>query len=157
MPSVSVPKSEVACELLDRAIELHLRGDSYYAALHLGGAAEELLSVSAREVQVAPGTFLKPASDQMKEAIVALSRPTSEAERQEVEKCAHDRMNDPKNSVKHKRGAKDQSVNFDAKEESYDMIDSAISTYFQLFSILRLRHLPSIQEFDQRRRAEQNE
>ncbi len=157
MPSASVPKSEVACELLDRAIELHLRGDSYYAALHLGGAAEELLSVSAREVQVAPDTFLKPAFDQMKEAIVALSKPSSEAERQEVEKWAHDRMNDAKNSIKHKRGAKDNSVNFDAKEESYEMIDRAITTYFQLFSILRLRHLPSIQEFDQRHRAEQNE
>ena len=157
MPPASVPKSEVACELLDRAIELHLRGDSYYAALHLGGAAEELLSVSAREVQVAPGTFLKPAFDQMKRAIVALSKPSSEAERQEVEKWAHDRMNDAKNSIKHKRGARDNSVNFDAKEESYDMIDRAVTTYFQLFSILHLRHLPSIQEFDKRRRAEQSE
>ena len=157
MPPASVPKSEVACELLDRAIELHLRGDSYYAALHLGGAAEELLSVSAREVQVAPGTFLKPAFDQMKRAIVALSKPSSEAERQEGEKWAHDRLNDAKNSIKHKRGARDNSVNFDAKEESYDMIDRAVTTYFQLFSILHLRHLPSIQEFDKRRRAEQSE
>lgn len=157
MPSVTVSKSEVACELLERAIELHLRGDSYYAALHLGGAAEELLSVSAREVKVAPDTFLKPAFDQMKEAIVALSKPSSEAERQQVEKWAHDRMNDAKNVVKHKRGAKDTSVALDAKEESGDLIDRAITTYFQLFSILRLRHLPSIQDFDQRRRAEQAE
>jgi hypothetical protein len=157
MPAVLVTKSEVACELLDRAIELHLRGDSYYAALHLGGAAEELLSISAREVQVAPDTFLKPAFDQMKEAIVALSNPSSRAKRQEVEKWAHDRMNAAKNSIKHKRGVKDDSVNFDAKEESYDMIDRAITTYFQLFSILRLRHIPLIQEFDQRRRAEQSQ
>ena len=157
MPSVSLPKSEVACQLLDRAIELHLRGDSYYAALHLGGAAEELLSVSAREVPVAPGIFLKPAFDQMKEAIVSLSKPTSEAEKREVDKWAHDRMSDAKNSVKHKRGPKDDSVNFDAKEESYDTIDRAISTYFQLFSILRLRYIPTIQKFDQKRRMEQNE
>jgi hypothetical protein len=157
MPAISVPKSEIACELLERAIELHLRGDSYYAALHLAGAAEELLSVSARKVQVAPNTSLKPAFDQMKEAIVMLSKPSSEAERQKVEKWAHDRMSDAKNSIKHKRGAKDNSVNFNAKEESYDMIDKAITTYFQLFSIHRLRHLPSIQEFDQSRRAEQTE
>ena len=157
MPAVLVTKSEVACELLDRAIELHLRGDSYYAALHLGGAAEELLSVSAREVQVAPDTFLKPAFDQMKELIVALSNPSSRAERQEAERWAHHRMNDAKNSIKHKRGVKDDSVNFDAKEESYDMIDRAITTYFQLFSILRLRPIPSIQEFDQRRRGEQSQ
>jgi hypothetical protein len=86
-----------------------------------------------------------------------LSKPSSEAERQKVEKWAHDRMSDAKNSIKHKRGAKDNSVNFNAKEESYDMIDKAITTYFQLFSIHRLRHLPSIQEFDQSRRAEQTE
>jgi hypothetical protein len=154
MPADSVPKSEIACEFLDRAIELHLRGDSYYAALHLAGAAEELLSVSAREVQVAPDTSLKPSFDQMKEAMVTLSNPSSEAERQEVEKWVHNRMNDAKNSIKHKRGAKDNSVNFNAKEESYDMIDRAITTYFQLFSIHRLRHLPSIHKFDQSRRAE---
>ena len=157
MPAVSLPKSEVACELLDRAIELHLRGDSYYAALHLAGAAEELLSVYGREVQVAADTTLRPAFDQMKEAIVVLSKPSSEKERQEVEKWAHERMNDAKNSIKHKRGARDNSVNFDAKEESYDMIDRAITTYFQLFSIHRLRHLPSIQEFDQSCRAEKTE
>lgn len=100
---------------------------------------------------------MKPAFDQMKEAIVTLSKPSSAAERQEVEKWAHKRMNDAKNSIKHKRGAKDNSVNFDARQESYDMIDRAITTYVQLFSIHRLRHLPSIQEFDQSRRAEQTE
>ena len=157
MPTAALPKSEVACELLDRAIELHLRGDSYYAALHLGGAAEEILSVCAREVLVAPGTFMKPAFDQIKEAIVALSHPTSQREARETEKWAHDRMSDAKNSVKHKRGPKDLVVQFDATGESYDVIDRAISTYFQLWSLLRLPYLPSIQEFDARHHAERRE
>ena len=157
MTSSAVSKSEVACELLDRAIELHLRGNSYYAALHLGGAAEEVLAVCAREMPVAAGSFMKPAFDQMKEAIVALSNPESEQEARRIEKWAHDRMNEAKNSVKHKRGPKDKTVNFDAKEESYDIIDRAITTYFQLWSPLRLPYLPSIQEFDQRRHAERRE
>jgi len=155
--SAAVPKTEVACELLDRAIELHLRGDSFFAALHLGGAAEEVLSVCVREIPAGAGTFMKPAFDQMKEAIVALSNPKSEHEAKEIEKWAHDRMSDAKNSVKHKRGSKDRTVSFDAKEESYEVIDRAITTYFQLWSLLRLPYLSSIQEFDKRRRTEHTE
>ena len=157
MPSSAVPKSEVACELLDRAIELYLRGDSYYAALHLGGAAEEVLAVCTREVPAVGGTFMKPAFDQMKEFIVALSSPTSEQEARRIEKWAYDRVNDAKNSVKHKRGRKDQTVYFDAQEEAYDIIDRAITTYFQLWSPLRLPYLSSIQEFDKQRQAERRQ
>ncbi len=157
MPSIAVPKAEVACELLDRAIELYLRGDSYYAALHLGGAAEEILAVCAREVPASAGTFMKPAFDQMKELIVALSHPTSKEEATRIEKWAHDRMNDAKNSVKHKRGRKDQTVDFDAKEECFDVVDRAITTYFQLWSPLRLPYLPSIQDFDKQRQAERQQ
>ena len=157
MPPAVVPKYQVACELLDRAIELHLRGDSYFAALHLGGAAEEVLAVCARETSAGGGAFMRPAFDQIKEFIVALSNPESEQEAKRLEKWAHDRMSDAKNSVKHKRGSKDGTVNFDPKEESYDVIDRAITTYFQLWSPLRLPYLPSIQEFDQRRRSERNE
>ena len=152
MPTVPTPKHEVALELLDRAIELFLRGDSYYSAIHLGAAAEELLAVYAREIQVNPTENLKPPVDQMKAAIVAMSAPTSLKQAQELEKWAHDRMSHAKNSVKHKRGSKDDTVDFEATEEAYDVIDRAISTYIQLQSVLRLRHLPSISAFDAARK-----
>ena len=118
MPSTVPQKSEVACELLDRAIELFLRGDSYYAALHLGGASEEILTVYAREVPLSDGTFMEHTFDQMKRAIVALSHPTSEFEARRSEKWAHDRMSKAKNSVKHKRGSNDRVVDFDRVRES---------------------------------------
>lgn len=153
MPSTVAQKSEVACELLDRAIELFLRGDSYYAALNLGGASEEILTVFAREVPLSEGTFIEPAFDQMKRAIIALSHPTSELEAKEYEKWAHDRMKKAMNSVKHKRGPQDRMVDFDVEEESYDIIDRAITTYFQLWLPLKLPYLPSIQAFDQARRT----
>ena len=157
MTLASVPKHLVALELLDRSIELYLRGDSFYAALHLGGAAEELLAVYARAIPIASTMTLAPAFDQMKEAIVSFISPQSPAEKVAAEKWAHDRLNGAKNSVKHKRGPKDDSVDFDAKEEAYDVIDRAITTYFQLLSVLRLPHLPSVQVFDARRRSESNE
>ena len=153
MPSTVPQKSEVACELLDRAIELFLRGDSYYAALHLGGASEEILTVYAREVPLSDGTFMEPTFDQMKRAIVALSHPTSEFEAKKSEKWAHDRMSRAKNSVKHKRGSNDRAVDFEIEAESYDIIDRAITTYFQLWSQLDLPYLPLIQAFDQARRT----
>ena len=148
----STPKHEVACELLDRAIELFLRGDSYYSALHLGGAAEELLSVYARETHATSSSMLVPAFDQMKEAVVALCTPCTEYERTKADKWVHNRMMDAKNSVKHMRGVRDSYVEFDAPEEAYDVIDRAITTYFQLLSPLRLPHLPSIPKFDAKRR-----
>jgi hypothetical protein len=92
----------------------------------------------------------------MKDAIVALSAPASPDEKRKAEKRVYDLMSDAKNSVKHKRGPKDNTVNFDAKEEAYDVIDRAITTYLQLLSVLRLSHLPSIQKFDERRRSEGN-
>ena len=152
MPTIPTPKHEVALELLDRAIELFLRGDSYYSAIHLGAAAEELLAVYAREIQVTSTENLKPPFDQMKDAIVAMSAPTSPKQVQEIEKWTHDRMSHAKNSVKHKRGSKDGSVDFEATEEAYDVIDRAISTYIQLQPVLRLRHLPSITAFDAARK-----
>lgn len=157
MPSESVPKYTVAVELLDRAIEVYLRGDSYYAALHLGGAAEELLAVYAREVSISPTENLRPAFDQMKEAIVSLGAPSTPREKNARLKWAHDRMSNAKNTVKHKRGPKDRAVSFDSKEEAYDVIDRAISTYFQLFSVMRLPHLPLVEEFDAQRRSERDQ
>jgi hypothetical protein len=122
--------------------------------LHLGAAAEELLCAYAREVQLTPSQTLTPAFDDTKKAIVTLSRPSSAAETAEVQKWAHALLSNAKNSVKHKRGREDRTVDFDAQEEGHDVIDRAISTYLQLQAVLQLPHLSSIQDFDSRRRAD---
>jgi hypothetical protein len=157
MPVTVVEKHGVALELLERAIELFLRGDSYYAALHLGAAAEEVLNAYAREIKTSPAPTMVPAFDQMKVAFLRLSRPSTRKEVGELEKWIHDRMSEAKNTVKHKRGRKDSSVDFDPKDEAYDVIDRAITTYFQLFTVLHLRPLQSIEDFDARRRVERHE
>ena len=154
MPAAVTEKHFVALELLERAIELFLRGDSYYAAIHLGGGAEELLAVYAREIETSSTTTLVPAFDQMKESFLKLMKPSTRDEAKALEKWIHDRMSDAKNSVKHMRGRNDKTVGFDPKEEAYDVIDRAITTYFQLFSILNLRPIRSIEQFDAKRREE---
>lgn len=157
MTVAKAQKSDVALELLERAIELYLRRDSYYSALHLGGAAEEVLAVYAREVKTSPTTTLAPAFDQFKDGVLKILSPSSPEDTAKAEKWIYDRMTDAKNSVKHKRGKKDRTVGFDPREEAYDVIDRAITTYFQLFSVLGLRPLQLIEKFDARRREEQQD
>jgi len=153
MPRLRVPKQEVACELLARAIELYLRGDSYYSAIHLAGAAEEVFAVLVREVAAATGVPGKPTIDQMKDAIVALATPATSAEAKAIEDWAHHRMTEAKNSVKHMRGLMDAGAEFDPQEEASDIVDRAISTYIQLANRISLPAVPGILEFDARRRS----
>ncbi|UNP29300.1 hypothetical protein [Lysobacter gummosus] len=150
-----VPKYTVALELLERAIELYMRGDSYYAALHLGGAAEEVLAVYVRAMPPSASNGQRAAADQFKDAFLTFSSPASPEERAGAERWIHNRMFDAKNSVKHKRGRKDEAVDFDAEQEAHDAIDLAISTYFQLFSYLNLPCLACIKNFDAKGRNKQ--
>jgi len=153
----TVPKYTASLELLSRGIELYLRGDSYYSALHLAGAAEEVLAVYVRELPPETLSGTSSASDQMRHAFVALSAPDSPQDRESLEKWFHDRTYAAKNSVKHKRGHRDRLVDFDPKLEAAELLDLAVSTYFQLFSRAELPYLPCIEAFDQKRRVERAE
>ena len=152
-----IAKTDIACEYLARGIELYLRGDSYASALHLAGAAEELLSVLVRAIPDAKGVAGKATLDQMKEFIVTLSQPSSPQEARDTEEWAHHRMTNPKNSVKHMHGLRDLGVRFDLREEAYDVIDRAISTYIQLEAKVRLPPITDISEFDARARTERKQ
>ena len=143
----------MACELLSRAIELYLRGDSYYSAIHLAGAAEEVLAVLVRNLPTESGESDKAPIDHMKAAIVAFSSPTTTEEANQIENWAYNRMTVAKNSVKHMRGLRDGGVDFDPVEEAGDIVDRAISTYFQLGNRIRLPLVSRIAEFDAAHRA----
>jgi hypothetical protein len=157
MTSRVVAKTEIACEYLSRAIELYLRGDSFASALHLAGAAEELFAVLVRAIPDAKGAAGKATLDQMKELIVAVSKPGTSQEAREIEDWAHRRMTDPKNSVKHMYGLRDVGVTLDIREEAYDVIDRAISTYIQLDAKVRLPMVTGISDFDARARTERKQ
>jgi hypothetical protein len=152
--AAAVPKFTAALELLERGIELYLRGDSYYSALHLAGAAEEVLAVYVRSLPSEPPSPTGSAADQLQEAFIALSSPASAQEREAAAKWFHDRTYDAKNSVKHKRGRGDHSVDFEPKEEAAELLELAVSTYFQLFSRTNIPYLPCIESFDRERRHE---
>jgi len=152
MQSMETPKYEVAVELLDWAITAFLSGTGLYAAIHLAGAAEEVFAVYLK----APEHKLTPAIDSIASLFLHISLPKDELERAQLEKWVKDRMNEPLNSVKHKRGHGDRTVSFDAEEEATDTIDRAISNYTQLLGKLPLRHLPAIDDFERARRVKIN-
>ncbi len=153
---MKTPKYVAALELLSRAIELYLRGDSYYSALHLAGAAEEILAVYVRDLPEQSASGIGSSSDQLKKAFVALPAPMlSEKDKKARGQWFHHRTFEAKNAVKHKRGVKDHALDFSAQQEAADLIELAISTYWQLYSCSeKIPHLPYIEAFDEKRRIE---
>ena len=147
-------KLSAALELLDRSIELYLRQDSYLSALHLAGAAEEVLAVYVRDIPVDSTQGAGSASGQFKKLFVAISGASSQKEIEVAEKWIHDRIFDAKNSVKHVRGKSDFTVDFDPKCEAGEMLDLAISTYFQLFARSNIPYLSRIEMFDRLRKID---
>ncbi|KGE50625.1 hypothetical protein GW15_0219385 [Xanthomonas axonopodis pv. vasculorum] len=130
-------------ELLSRGIELYLRGDSYYSALHLAGAAEEVLAVYVRELPVDEAHGRGSASDQLKQAFLALSESGTPHCEESLGKWFHDQTYAAKNSVKHRRGRSDRLVDFDPKLEAAELLELAVSTYFQLFSRTQVPTCPA--------------
>ncbi|MDA3875657.1 MAG: hypothetical protein PF483_01055 [Halothiobacillus sp.] len=147
-----VPKYTASLELLSRGIELYLRGDSYYSALHRAGAVEEVLAVYVRELPPEPFTGSGSASDQLKQAFVALSDPACPKDEESLKKWFHKRTYEAKNAVKHKRGHRDDLVDLDPKLEAAELLDLAVSTYFQMFSRTDLPYLPCIEDLDKKQR-----
>lgn len=149
MQSEDTPKYEVAVELLDWAIKAFMSGAGYYAALHMAGAAEEVLAVYLR----APEHRLTPAADSFVSLVSFISEPESQKEAADLNKWIIDRMNEPRNSVKHKRGHSDHVVTFDPEEEAADVIERAVTNYTLLASKLPLKPIPAVETFELVRRA----
>ena len=141
MQFTAPPKICVASELLERALELYLRKDSYFAALHLAGAAEEVLAVYARAAEKTHGTRVVPMFDAMKSLVALIDGSAEKSEMARRELAAGNRMNDPKNSVKHMHGTTDNGFTYDVVTESTDMIEMAISNYLQLQPLLKFPEL----------------
>jgi hypothetical protein len=131
MTVTATPKLAIATELLERGIELFLRGDSFHCALHLAGAAEEILNVHARSIEMPDGERLVPTFDQVKASVIKVLATQNESERIQAERWAYDRLTGPKNSVKHMRGGRDGNFVYDSEQEAADVIDRAVSTYIQ--------------------------
>ncbi len=96
---------------------------NYISAVTLAGAAEEILGKRLRRLG------REPSFDNLKAAIVDLARRFGD-QRPNTGKLIADLMNQTKNELKHYAG--DEWLEFDLKEDSYELIERAISNYMIL-------------------------
>ena len=126
MPAVE--RLSVACELLQQALRLYYEGGANYACLHLAGAAEDVLGAY---VEKHGG---ESAFNNHRRASVRLSAYFSADGKASTEKAIGDVINFSKNRTKHGHGL----VDFDPKEEARQLLDRAVSNYYQLMQIFPL-------------------
>ena len=134
-----VDKLDIACELLDRSLRLYYAGDSYFACLHLAGAAEEILGVYV-EKHGRDSSFAN-----FRSAAVRLSGFLADDGAPSTPKDIGDLMNHAKNNTKHGHGV----VNFDAKKEAKELLDRAATNYYFLMNHYPVPETELIRRFNE--------
>ena len=132
----------VATELLESALRLHYEGGSDFSALHLAGGAEELLGKHLTALGE------ESSFESLKTAAVRLSKFVDEGGTESAPKAIAAVMNHAKNSTKHMDGAADDTVHFDARAEAHDILDRAVTNYYQLMQTYELRETELIRRFN---------
>ena len=139
----SISKLQVACELLDSALEMYCQA-RYFSSLHLGGAAEELFGeyvrrsgkISAMDSWRVDGLELVN--------FISANEPWTPAEFCKV-------MNSSKNRTKHMDEVGDDEILFNAGLEAKDILNRAVFDFYQLFEQYSLEESQFILQFQRLR------
>jgi len=126
MGIIAVSARQIAEQQLLTAIRVW-RGGDYISAITLAGAAEEILGKRLR------GLGRAPSLDNMKSVIVELSRKLGDDDPKAAQRAA-DLLNYTKNRLKHYEGY--ESLEFDALQDSVELIERAITNYRMLTGLL---------------------
>ena len=137
---MAVEKITVAVELLEQALRLFYE-ESYFAALHLAGAAEELLGAHLRALG-AQSSF-----DNYRTAGVELANAI-DSEASITRRDMEGLLNDAKNRTKHMNSAEDGLIQFDPADEARGLLDRAVTDYYHLMRYLPLVELPLVAHFN---------
>lgn len=140
--SATTEKLQVAIELLDRALRMYYEGDSYFAALHLAGGAEEILGAYAEHAGE------ESSFKSLLRGAVKLSKYFNGG----VESNPKDIvaiMNHAKNRTKHMDNKSDDHVRFDPRVEAKGLLDRAVSNYYTLMSYYELPETELVHRFNQ--------
>jgi hypothetical protein len=135
-------KLQVAVELLDRALCMYYEGNSYFAALHLAGGAEEILGAYVER------SGCESSFKSLQQAAVRLSKFLNDGLESKPKDIA-DVMNHAKNRTKHMNKDNDDTVYFDPKTEAHDLLDRAVSNYYTLMSDFDLPETDLIRRFNE--------
>ncbi len=142
----STTKIEIASELLDRALHMYYEGNSYFASLHLAGAAEEILAAYLKK-HGRPSAFertrnlavMLAKTDIVKDVIDDSVEPTA--------KDIANLMTKVKNATKH-MDATDELIYCDIQVEAKDMLDRAVANYYDLMSLYALEETTLLRRFN---------
>ena len=137
MPAVE--RLSVACELLEEALRLYFEGRAPYSCLHLAGAAEDVLGAY---VEKHGGESAFKNHRRVGAKLSAHLSPTGVGA---TEKNIGDLINFAKNNTKHGHGL----VEFEPMAEARDLLDSALSNYYQLMDVYPLTETEAIRRFNQ--------
>jgi len=142
--STPTQKIEIASQLLDTALR-HFFSEppEYFATICLAGAAEEILG---KHVESKGG---ESSFNSMKNGAVLISQ-FLEGE-STTEKAIHKLMNKAKNSTKHMDGGDDSTVDFDPKAEAKDLLERAVTNYYQLMVHFELKETDLLTRFNNER------
>jgi hypothetical protein len=125
---VVVPKREIAREFLDAAIEFYLTGTNLVCAIHLAGAAEELLGKHLRKEC--------PDHPEKERILTSASKAERALETGRIlsEKEARDRLLAAKNQIKHMANSDDATVTFEfgPLAEARFLIRLAVTNLYKL-------------------------
>ncbi len=113
---------EIAEHQLITALRLW-HDDDYLSALTLAGAAEEILG---KRLRILGRT---PSFDQIKNEIIALAKQHGDSD-PKTEKLVADLLNQTRNELKHYAG--DDSLSFDLRSDTAEMMERAIANYYLL-------------------------
>ncbi len=143
----ATPKLVIATELLDRALQMYYEGNSYFASLHLAGAAEEILAAYVKKYRgtssfesIRDFSAILSKTELLQDLIGDGVKPTA--------KNIAETMNKAKNSTKHMNERDDDVVHFDAQAEAKDLLDRAVTNYYHLMSFLELEETSLLRRFN---------
>ena len=138
-------KLEIACELLNDALELYYSKESYFSAIQLAGAAEELLG---RHLQlIGEKSAFKSEITDFVDLLNAVAPTSGTWHKKEMVNF----VNNAKNHTKHMDPGSETAVAFDPCLEAREILERAVSDYYHLIAFSTLVETPLIRRFNQDR------
>lgn len=144
--SSMTPKQWVAMELLDSALQMYY-AESFFAAIHLAGAAEELF-----------GTYMKlwtagrPAAESFHDQCIGyLGYSVEDAAPADVSKKLYRLIFNSRNRTKHMHAEDDHEITFDPLQEAETVIDRAIDNFVGVAEVLGIRPTRRMNRFGRER------
>ena len=142
---MATSKLEIACELLNDALELYYSKESFFSAIQLAGAAEELLGRHL-ELISQKSAFKSEVTDFI-DLLNAVAPPSGTWHKKEMVNF----VNNAKNHTKHMDPGSEIAVDFDPRLEAREILERAVSDYYHLISFSTLAETPLIRRFNQDR------